>query len=85
MLRMRMFPCTLLDPVAFLTALCGVVRQEALGSDLRRMKGRKSGRVEEWKGGRTGRAGMTSGSRFFVCAIFRVRFSDDEAVVPSAG
>ena len=49
MLRMRMFPCTLLDPVAFLTALCGVVRQEALGSDLRRMKGRKSGRVEEWK------------------------------------
>jgi four helix bundle protein len=46
MLRMRMFPCTLLDPVAFLTALCGVVRQEALGSDLRRMKGRKSGRVE---------------------------------------
>src|SRR5260370_25348694 len=51
MLRMRMFPCTLLDPVAFLPALCGVVRQEALGSDLRRMKGRKIGRLEEWKDG----------------------------------
>jgi hypothetical protein len=41
----------------------------------------KNGRVEGWK---SGRAGMTSVSRFFVCAISRVRFSDEEAVVPSA-
>src|SRR5262249_20839175 len=68
MLRMRMFPCAIFAPVTFLSALRGVVHQEALCSDLR--SGR--GRMEGWKDG-SGMLSVSSASSVHRGNLLRTR------------